>query len=149
MIKEYILTIVISALLAFGITGGYLSIHQKSSTTKINKNTAIITEPTLVPTVANQPTIEPKKDSLEVTSPENNILLSTEKTTIIGTTTVNSNIIIATAKNTFTGKSDNNGKFEIPITLETGLNIIKISSIDSSNNQKDTTINITYSTAKI
>ena len=149
MIKEYILTIVVSALLAFGITGGYLSIHQKSNNTKINKNTAIITEPTLVPTVANQPTTEPKKDSLKITSPENNILLSTEKTTVTGNTTANSNIIIATTDNTFTGKSDDDGKFEIPITLETGLNIIKISSIDSNNNQKDTTINITYSTAKI
>ena len=48
-----------------------------------------------------------------------------------------SNIVIATSIETFVGKSDEKGNFKIPITLESGLNIIKISSIDQENNQKE------------
>lgn len=148
MVKEFILAIIIGGLLGLGVTGAYLSSHNK--TNNPNTTNAIISEPTLIPTTpqTDSSTTE-KKESITIISPKNNSLLSTDKTTITGTTTKNSNIVIATTSNTFTGKSNDNGDFEVPINLETGLNIIKISSIDSDNNQKDTSINITYSTAKI
>jgi hypothetical protein len=148
MLKEFILAIIVGAILGFGFTGAYLSMHQKNETPK--QNESIITEPTLIPTLANQnSTTKEENRSINITSPENNSLLSSSKTTITGTTTPKSNIVIATTTNTFTGKSNEQGNFEIPINLEAGLNIIKISAIDSENNQKDTSINITYSTAKI
>jgi hypothetical protein len=75
--------------------------------------------------------------------------LATEKTDISGVTTPNSNIIIATASNTFIGQSSDSGKFSVSIKLDSGLNIVKVSSIEANGNQKDTQINITYSTAKI
>jgi hypothetical protein len=149
MFKEFILAIVVGAILGLGITGIYLATQHKNNIP--NNNNSIITEPTLIPTPINQNSsndIE-KKEFIDITSPENNSLVFTSKTTITGTTTPKSNIVIATSTNTFTGKSDQDGKFEISINLEGGLNIIKISAIDSENNQRDTSINITYSTAKI
>jgi hypothetical protein len=148
MLKEFVLAIIVGAILGLGLTGGYLTMHQKNKPVK--RNESIITEPTLIPTSTDQNSATEKgSKSINITSPENNSLLSTNKTTITGTTTPRSNIIIATPNDTFTGKSDEEGSFEIDINLDTGLNIIKISSIDSDNNQKDTSINITYSTAKI
>jgi len=147
MLKEFILAIVIGAILGLGVTGAYLSTHNKDTSSQQTNST--ITEPTLIPTSTNQTSTEEKKDSITITSPESNTLLSTNKTTITGTTTPKSNIIIATTTDTFTGKSDDDGNFKIDIDLEVGLNIVKISSIDQKNNQKDTSINITYSTAKI
>jgi hypothetical protein len=149
MLKEFILAIVIGAILGLGITGGYLATQHKNNNS--NNNNSIITEPTLIPTLTSQnPSTDiEKKEFINITSPENNSLVFINKTTITGTTTPKSNIVIATSTNTFTGKSDQDGKFEISINLEGGLNIIKISAIDSENNQKDTSINVTYSTAKI
>jgi len=148
MLKEFILAIIVGAVLGLGLTGGYLTMHQKNK--PIKRNESVITEPTLIPTSTDQNlNAENENNSIEITSPENNSLLASSKTTITGTTTPKSNIIIATSTDTFTGKSDEDGNFEIDINLDTGLNIIKISSIDSDNNQKDTSINITYSTAKI
>jgi hypothetical protein len=148
MFKEFILAIVIGGILGLGVTGAYLSMQHKNANTKNNET--IIVEPTLIPTSINQNlSTEEKKESITITSPENNALLSTSKVSITGTTTPKSNIIITTTTNTFIGKSDETGNFKIDINLETGLNIIKISSVDSDNNQKDTSINITYSTAKI
>jgi len=151
MIKELFLAIVIGAILGLGITGGYLTLQNKDKT---SKNNTVIIEPTLVPTITADTNLSPtpsskRTDSIEINSPENNTLLSTEKTIISGITTPDSNIIVSTISNTFIGQSDQDGKFSITVKLDTGLNIIKISSIDINDNQKDTQINITYSTAKI
>lgn len=151
MFKEFLLAIIIGAILGLGVTGGYLTMHQKNETPKKNNNSVIV-EPTLIPTTTNNnlTTNETKPtEEINITSPEPNSLLTTEKTSITGTSPKNSNIIITTPTNSFIGKSDDQGNFQIPITLDSGLNIIKITSIDQENNQKDTSINITYSTAKI
>lgn len=151
MIKELFLAIVIGAVLGLGVTGGYLTLSKKNEPE--NKEKVVISEPTLAPTIAitnnNSNDNLKKADSIEINSPEDNSLLSTEKTDIVGITTPNSNVIIATTSNTFIGQSNDSGKFSIPIKLESGLNILKISSIETNGNQKDTQINITYSTAKI
>jgi hypothetical protein len=147
MIKELFLAIALGALLGFGITGGYLALNQKST----SKNTpATITEPTVIPTISSNtaPTTAPSSQ-LSISSPEDNLLVSTSKLNIIGTTIANSHIVITTASKTFLGQSDNQGNFNIPIDLDSGLNIIKISSIDSTDSQLDSQLNITYSTTKI
>lgn len=150
MIKELVLAIILGGILGFGFTGGYLTLRQKSQA----QNQVIITEPTIIPTPAtSQITVgDETKDSankLTITSPENNLLVSTSTLNITGSTISNSQIIINTATDNFTGQSDPEGLFDIKIELEAGLNIIKISSIDSQGNQIDTELNITYSTAKI
>jgi len=152
MIKELFLAIALGALLGFGITGGYLALHQKSTP---KNNSSTIVEPTVIPTIsttANPDTSQNNSAStnpLSITSPEDNLLVSTAKINITGTTTANSRIIINTTSETYLGQSDSQGNFSIPIVLDSGLNIIKISSIDSADNQLDNQLNITYSTTKI
>jgi len=148
MIKELFLAIALGALLGFGITGGYLALHPKNTP----KNTTTIVEPTVIPTISSTPdsqTNSNQNNQLSITSPEDNLLVSSAKINIIGATVANSHIIITTTSQTFVGQSDSNGNFNIPIALDSGLNIVKISSIDSTDNQLDTQLNITYSTAKI
>jgi len=148
MIKELFLAIIIGAILGFGVTGGYLTLHEKTQPQK----PVIITQPTTIPTPITQLSTNETDNStnnLNITSPENNLLVSDSSLNIIGNTTSNSQIIINTATESFSGQSDQEGLFDIPIKLDAGLNIIKISAIDSLGNQLDTEVNITYSTAKI
>ena len=150
MIKELFLAIIIGALLGFGITGGYLTLHQKNQP----QQSVIITTPTIIPTSAPElPTFEEENSNstnkLSITFPEDNLLVSNSSLKITGNTISNSQIIINTSTQNFMGQSDQDGLFTIPIKLDSGLNIIKISAIDSNGNQLDTELNITYSTAKI
>lgn len=148
MIKELFLAAFIGGILGLGITGGYITLKNKNT----QSNQPVISEPTLIPTpteTSSNPETNQSIDGLQIDSPENNSLISTSKITITGLTKANSHIIVATNTDSFIGEADNQGKFEIPTELEAGLNLIKISSIDSDGNQKDTEINVTYSTAKI
>lgn len=150
MIKELLLAIIIGGLLGFGVTGGYLTLRQKSQT----QDPVIISQPTTIPspTITNTLTSDIDKttnDKLTIVSPENDLLVFNENLNITGNTTSDSQIIINTTTENFTGKSDQKGYFDVPIKLQGGLNIIKISAIDIDGNQLDTELNITYSTAKI
>ncbi len=150
MIKELFLAIVLGGILGFGITGGYLTLHQKNQ----KPNPVVITQPTTIPTPTTSSTqLENSTinstNKLSIISPEDNLLVSDDLINIVGNTTNNSLVVINTSTSSFTGQSNQDGKFDIPIELEAGLNIIKISSIDPEGNQLDTQINITYSTAKI
>lgn len=148
MIKELLLAAFIGGILGLGVTGGYLTLQNKNSNSKQN---TVITEPTLIPTQSETPPETETKpiEGIQIDSPENNSLVTTSKTDLTGVSTPNSHIIVATSNNSFVGQSDSQGKFSIPITLDSGLNLIKISVIDTDGNQKDTQVNITYSTAKI
>lgn len=148
MIKELILAIIIGAILGLGVTGSYLSYKGKNNPTS---PPPIITEPTLTPISNDSQPVKEIEDinPIVIISPANDTLVSSTNIPISGTTTPNSQIVIATATNIFTTQSDSTGEFSLSIKLEAGLNIIKISSIDSENNQFDSQINITYSTAKL
>lgn len=148
MIKELLLAAFIGGILGFGVTGGYLTLQNKNSNSKPN---TVITEPTLIPTQTETPPeteIKPV-EGIQIDSPENNSLVTTSKTDLTGISTPNSHIVVVTPSNSFVGQSDSQGKFNISISLDSGLNLIKISAIDTDGNQKDTQINLTYSTAKI
>lgn len=147
MIKELILAIILGALLGLGIMGGYLTankkiIFKKPSATEISPTPEINQEITPTPTVGSN-------DQLTIDSPENNSIVSVSKINITGITTPNSIIIITTSSDSFNDKSDENGKFNIPIELESGANLVKVTTIDSNDNQTDITLTITYSTAEI
>jgi len=147
MIKELILAIILGSLLGLGVTGGYLALHKKDIKNNPSKQIEITT-PTNTPATTISET--PKQTSpISISSPESDALVSTDQITIKGTTSPNSLIIITTASQTFSDKSDAKGNFSVAIKLDSGINSVKISAIDQSNNQFDTSTNITYSTAKI
>lgn len=151
MIKEYLLTIILGAILGFGVTGGYFALNKNN----IKKNTAIVSPtPTSTDTqmstqISVTPAISENKSAINIISPEDNTVLSTSKTSIKGDAKPNSLIVITTSTKTYSDKANSNGVFSIDVDLDSGINLIKISSIDSDDNQDETKITLTYSSAKI
>lgn len=149
MLKELFLAIILGALLGFGLTGGYLAINKKNNP---NKNITTIVTPTLQPTenISTQETISLNEEGFSFIGIEDMDVVSKENITIDGTTTSPNNTIIATlGDQIINSTSGEDGKFSLQIKLTSGLNNIKITVIDSSNNQFEKDINITYSTATI
>jgi len=153
MIKELFLAIALGSILGFGITGAFFALNKNKNIPKQN-STQVSPTPTIIDlqlSTENDTSLSsPKTEtSINITSPENNIISNNSKISIKGDSKPNSLIIVSTQNKTFSGKSNSNGVFNINIELDSGINLIKISSIDDNYNQDQTEINITYSTAKI
>ena len=149
MIKEYFIAIIFGAILGLGITVGYFALHQNNNQQNTVKISSTTTDIQMSTQVSITPSISEKKSAINITSPEDKTVLSTAKTNIKGNAKPNSLIIISTPSKTFSDKSNSNGVFSISIELDSGVNLIKISSIDSDDNQDETEITLTYSTTKI
>lgn len=146
MLKELILAIIVGALLGVGLTGGYLALNKKKVSP--DNNPPVITSPTLIPD-SNDSQDSSKEDLLVIDSIEDYDIVSKEKLEISGTFTPDSIIIITLGDDIFSDSTDDQGKFQFDLSLDSGLNIIKITAIDSQDNQLEKTLNITYSTAEI
>lgn len=145
MLKELILAIIIGALLGIGLTGGYLVINKRTSN---SNNPPIITSPTPTPKTTDL-NKDFKSDDLIIDYVENYDIVNKEELVISGTTNSNSTVIITLKDEILSDTSDDKGKFEFNLSLNSGLNIIKITVVDSQDNQFEKTLNITYSTADI
>lgn len=155
MIKELFLAITLGAILGFGVTGAFFALN-KSKVTNNQSTIEISPTPTVTEiqmstevSVTPTSTISSTKASIVINSPENNSVVSNSKITIKGESKANSLIVISTPSKTFNGKSNANGTFSINIELDSGINLIKINSIDAEDNQEQIELNLTYSTAKI
>lgn len=156
MIKELILAIILGAVLGFGVTGGYFALNKNNRQTPNNQPT-----PTLNITNQNDtedmispvPTVLASNDSdssaLIIDSPNDEDIVSNSKITVKGTAPKDSILIIQTPIKTYTLKVASTGNFTEDIDIESGANIIHFTSVDSSGNQIDKEILVTYSTAKI
>jgi len=149
MIKEFVLTIILGAVLGFGITGSYLVVHKNNNESISANNSQLSPTPVISETVAQTTPTVTETSNLTITAPENNTVLSTDTTSIKGTAKSNSSIIISSSTQTFTGQANANGIFSININLASGANLVKITAIDSEDNQTETELLLTYSTAKI
>lgn len=153
MIKELFLAIALGSILGFGITGAFFALNKNKNNPKQNSieisPTPTITDLQMTTEVDTTPTVSETNTSINITSPENNAVFSNSKISIKGDSKPNSLIVISTPTKTFSGKANSNGIFSISIELDSGINLIKISSIDTEDNQDQTELNITYSTAKI
>lgn len=145
MLKELILAIIIGSLLGIGLTGGYLALNKDNNSP--NNDTEIVASPTAISKKTNSQE-DNQKNNLIITSPEDYDIVSKEKLEVSGTTNSNSTIIL-TLGDQILSEDSNDGNFKFEISLDSGLNIIKIVAIDSQDNQFEETLNITYSTAKI
>jgi len=147
MIKELFLAIILGAILGLGVMGSYLALNKKVNT---NQNKTAEITPIISDTpISITPTVNNSNDQLTIDSPENETVVSVSKVNFTGITKPNSNLIITTSTKSFTGKSDNSGKFNLAVDLESGVNLIKVTSIDPNDNQTEILTTITYSTAKI
>ncbi len=152
MIKELFLAITLGSILGFGLTGAFFALNKNKTTSKQN-SIEISPTPTITDIQMSTENITPTtlqtETSINITSPENNAVLSNSKISIKGDTKPNSLIIISTSTKTFNGKVNANGIFSVNIELDSGFNLIKINSIDTEDNQSEIELNLTYSTAKI
>ena len=152
MIKELFLAIALGSILGFGITGAFFALNKNKTSNQSSiqvSPTPTITDIQMSTKVTTTPAISQTKTSTTITSPENNAVLSNSKINIKGDSKPNSLIIISTPSKTFNGKANSNGVFSINIELDSGINLIKINSIDSEDNQEEVELSLTYSTAKI
>ena len=151
MVKELIIAILLGSILGFILTGSFLGISKNSK--NINKNN--LPTPTLSDTQKPTPTvpvISPTPSpsvALNITSPTDNSLYDTAKITVTGNSQPQNTILIKDNKSTYTLVTDNSGSFSIPITLDTGTNLLQITAFDKNDNQTEVDISVTYSTAKI
>lgn len=153
MIKELILAIALGSILGFGITGAFFALNKNKNIPKQNSAqispTPTVTDIQISTQATTTPSPSKTETSINITSPENNAVSTNSKISIKGDSKPNSLIVISTQSKTFSGKSNSNGIFSISIELDSGINLLKISSIDTEDNQDQTELSITYSTAKI
>ncbi len=153
MIKELFLAIALGSILGFGVTGAFFALNKNKTTPKQNLSeispTPTITEIQMSTEVTTTPAVSSTETSINITSPENNAVVSNSKISIKGDSKPNSLIVISTPTKTFSDKANANGIFSISIELDSGFNLIKINSIDPEDNQSEIELNLTYSTAKI
>ncbi|MDD2483357.1 MAG: hypothetical protein PHE32_01400 [Candidatus Shapirobacteria bacterium] len=153
MIKELFLAIALGSILGFGITGAFFALNKNKTTPKQNSveiaPTPTVTDLQMSTQISTTPAASKTESSINITSPENNTVLSNSKISIKGDSTPNSLIVISTPTKTFSDKSNANGVFSISIELDSGINLIKVNSIDPEDNQSEVELSLTYSTAKI
>jgi len=153
MIKELSLAVFFGLLIGFGLTGTYFFIRPSSNQTK---NPPSIVTPSSSPTQSANPTIEASSSNkstnsvdLEVTSHQNYDLVANSKITLAGKATPQSQIIITTPSDNYSCFADTQGNFSQSIDLESGFNDISLTAITSTDQEKQSKLYITYSTAKI
>lgn len=83
---------------------------------------------------------------LTITSPENNLVVGTDKITIEGVSTENATIVITTNVAESILQTGSDGKFKGDIELEGGVNLIKVVAYDKTGNKTEKALTIVYST---
>lgn len=152
MIKELSLAVIFGLLIGFGLTGTFYYVKQSNSGQKRTPNIVV---PTSAPENKNtdkvSPTSLPNKSGLniEISSPQNNDIIPSSKTTLKGTTTPNGLIIVTTPIKNYHFSALDTGEFSQSIDLEPGLNIINITAVDSSDQETNIVLSLTYSTTKL
>jgi hypothetical protein len=149
MIKELSLAVIFGLLIGFGLTGTFYFVKQN----KNNKNTPNIIAPSPAPdsqtNTSLTPTIILATSSFEITSPQNNDIISTSKTTLKGTATPDSLIIITTPLKNYHLSANAQGNFSQVIDLEPGYNAINLTALDQNDQESHLEIFLTYSTTKL
>lgn len=154
MIKELFLAIALGSILGFGVTGAFFALNknktpQKQIVAEVSPTPTITELQMSTETSTTSAPITKTETSINITSPENNAVLSNSKVSIKGDSKPNSLIIISTPTKTFSGKANANGVFSISVELDSGINLLKINSVDPEDNQEEVELSLTYSTAKI
>lgn len=149
MIKDLLVAIALGAILGFGVTGGYFALTRSGKNNSQVQPTPIVSViPTQTEETGTEPVPENINQNLNITSPKNESVSSVSKISLKGTSKPDSVIVIKTPLKTYNFTVNQSGSFSADIELESGINIIKISAIDTDDNQTDTQLFVTYSTSK-
>ncbi|PIS09069.1 hypothetical protein COT75_03325 [Candidatus Beckwithbacteria bacterium CG10_big_fil_rev_8_21_14_0_10_34_10] len=143
MKKELTIAISIGFVVGLIVTFGIYTAN------KAIKNRA--TDPTPLPTNgASAPTPSPASTpNLEITEPENNLVVKKNKVTLSGKT--DAKIAVAVLGEGFEDMvlSDEGGLFSVEVSLLSGANEIKVVALRKSGEKEEKVLNIVYTTAKI
>jgi len=149
MIKELSLAVIFGLLIGFGLTGTFYFVKQSNS----HPSTPNIVVPSPAPDSQTNSQLSPtpilSTSNLEISSPQNNDIISTSKATIKGQTSPNSFIVITTPLKNYHLSTGAQGDFSQIIDLEPGLNIINLTAIDIYDQESHTELSLTYSTTKL
>ena len=149
MIKDLFVAIALGAVLGFGVTGGFFVINKSNQKASLPTPTPIVSvTPAQTEIIPVEPSIPPANENLNIESPKNESVFSTSKITVKGTSKPDSIIIIKSPTKTYNFTVDKSGTFSSDIELETGINVLNISAIDTQDNQTDVQLLVTYSTSK-
>ncbi len=156
MFKELVLAILLGIFIGFGVTGSFLGVKKIAQK---RANIPQISVPTSSPTAKNEVTFSLPKET-PTPSPQNtnsNLLIGTplqnevvtkDNLTIEGNSKPNSYITAVSSLISEYTQADESGNFKLNLTLDAGLNQIKLSSIDPEGKIETLDLPITYSNAK-
>ncbi len=144
MKKEILIAILIGFILGLIITFGIWTANKSLKTTLQEAKPA--PEETGVSVVKED---QEEKLLLKISDPENNSISDKEKITILGETFPLAIVSVIYQEGEEITEADEEGKFEVEISLVGGANEIQISVYDDQSNEASKILNIIYSTAKI
>jgi hypothetical protein len=157
MFKQFLISIFLGALLGFILTTTYFYTKHNDKILapkkeEVRDQTENIPKEKNTETIEISETIEQENTStifLDILTPQNESIVEKEELTISGTTTPNSVVVVNTISDIVHSTSSESGEFDIDIKLESGINILHVTTIDNDDNQLEKEILVTYSTAKI
>lgn len=142
MRKEVVIAIIVGFTLGLVITFGIYT---------ANKALKKQTQPTasLAPSTQSTSPLASPTFTLEITEPENNLVVNKNKITVSGKTAAQTVVAIIAEDFDDLVLSDNDGVFSLAVPLTTGSNEIKITAINKNGTQEEKILSIVYTTAKI
>jgi len=148
MFKELILAIIFGGLIGFGATGTFIALKNKN-VPKINNSATEITVTPIISQAQVSPTISSSNATLNIFQPQNESVVTDSKLILKGQTDNSAVVIITTTDSSYSLNADSSGNFDTIINLTPGINHLKITSISTTDIQKDAELFVTYTTAKI
>jgi hypothetical protein len=150
MKKELGIAIFIGVLFGFGLSAFFWMRDKGKPTVNnlISKNETTPTEIAQVSPALNDKTSDDNEISLDISSPDNEIISQNENLTIKGKTLPKATVVIIWEEGADIIVADKSGLFETEIDLIGGENNINISAYDDQGNKAAQTLTVTYSTAK-
>jgi hypothetical protein len=141
MRKEVIVAIIIGFVLGliitFGIYTANKALKQQKPSSELPTNGAPVS-PSSLPMI-----------TLEITEPEENLVVSKSKITLSGKTEAKATVAILAEDNENLVLADDEGVFSSEVELTSGSNEIKVIALSKSGEKQEKVLTIVYSTAKI
>lgn len=156
MKKEVLLSIIIGAILGFGImgiawindSGSFSNIFQRAASLLPGEDSQEVNEPVSPTPTLTETAADSEKVQLSIIKPENEIVVSQEKLDISGKTQPLATVVIIWEEGEDILIANEEGVFETQISLLGGPNEIEITAYGDSDDEAKKILTITYSTAK-
>lgn len=137
MKQERVILSFVMVLIGLLVAGAAFYFYQSSKVVSSKSTVSNIISPTPTP----KPTVY-----LSVTTPENEIVVSSKTLNVTGKAPSDATILVITDSNQLAFKPSSQGDFSTTISLESGLNVINIEAISPSGETTLVKRTVTYST---